>query len=453
MLETLFAFDHFVLSIHFVSQAVSGQRSASDYSHVIFVAVASIIATGCLNMLHDKKLKQAAEKVNSKPIEKFIFTKRHKSFQISDWGSIQTGDIIKIKSNHEIPCDALILNIVGSKHQQQTCYQTGSLWDDPNAPTLKRSYQGTMNKTGNYISDSKFADSISGLIKWEYNHYGYFTGDFKQIDNPAAFEIQQQNIVNRGCFASHMQFMVCLALNVGVNTMGNAYPNLEHVQVRIKKSLLQQRIQQRPEGVVFRALRSIQVFAILFCLVPCILILFEDFALRNTAIGKFVFTQIDQKMYKSWYQLRIMFDVMAGFMINLPYLSHICLEGVVYFHAYFVLWDINLVPANINFTNLRTMKTLGQVDSIICSKKAFLDPNNRYVAAFKIGDTICYNEQEKMLMHANERRFGSDADSNQSSDSSDDEDRETIDYLPNQITVFPGFQSDKAVSLLNTKDP
>ena len=54
-----------------------------------------------------------------------------------------------------------------------------------------------------------------------------------------------------------------------------------------------------------------------------------------------------------------MFDVMAGFMVNLPYLSHICMEGVVYFHAYYVLWDINLVPANINFTNLRTMKTLG----------------------------------------------------------------------------------------------
>ena len=44
---------------------------------------------------------------------------------------------------------------------------------------MKRSYQGTMNKTGGYISDSKFADQISGLIKWEYNHQGFFTGDFK----------------------------------------------------------------------------------------------------------------------------------------------------------------------------------------------------------------------------------------------------------------------------------
>jgi len=86
-----------------------------------------------------------------------------------------------------------------------------------------------------------------------------------------------------------------------------------------------------------------------------------------------------------------MFDVMAGFMINLPYLSHICMEAVVYFHAYFVLWDINLVPAHINFTNLRTMKTLGQVDAIICSKAAFLNANLRYVAAFKVGDILCYN--------------------------------------------------------------
>ena len=99
MYETLCQFDHMILMFHFCSQAISGVRETADYSHVLFVAVASIIATGCLNLLHDKKLKQAAEKVNSKPVEKFIFSERHKSFQISDWGSIQTGDIIKIKSN------------------------------------------------------------------------------------------------------------------------------------------------------------------------------------------------------------------------------------------------------------------------------------------------------------------------------------------------------------------
>ena len=98
---------------------------------------------------------------------------------MSNWGSIQTGDIFKVKANSEIPCDALILNIVGSKGENQTCYQKGSLWDDVKIPTRKRSYQGTMNKTSSQVSDAKFFESISGLIKWEYNHNGSFTGDFK----------------------------------------------------------------------------------------------------------------------------------------------------------------------------------------------------------------------------------------------------------------------------------
>ena len=90
-----------------------------------------------------------------------------------------------------------------------------------------------------------------------------------------------------------------------------------------------------------------------------------------------------------------MVEGVASFMSNLPYLSHIIMEAVVYFHAYFVLWDINLVPANIMFTNLRTMKTLGQVDTIVCSKAAFINPNLRYVAAFKVGDVVAYNEADK----------------------------------------------------------
>ena len=110
-------------------------------------------------------------------------------------------------------------------------------------------------------------------------------------------------------------------------------------------------------------------------------------------MGQFAQEKIDLDKLDSTEKLLVMFDVTAGFMINLPYLSHICMEGVVYFHAYYVLWDINLVPANINFTNLRTMKTLGQVDTIICSKAAFLNANLRYMAAFKVGNQLCYNQE------------------------------------------------------------
>ena len=88
MYETFFQFDHLVLLVHFCSLLISSSADTTNYSLVAFIASASIIATGTLNLVHDRKLKQAADKVNSKPVEKFIFSKRHKSFQISDWGSI-----------------------------------------------------------------------------------------------------------------------------------------------------------------------------------------------------------------------------------------------------------------------------------------------------------------------------------------------------------------------------
>ena len=80
------------------------------------------------------------------------------------------------------------------------------------------------------------------------------------------------------------------------------------------------------------------------------------------------------------------FNVAASFMVNLPYLGYIVMEGVMFFHTYYVIWDVNLVPAGINITNLETMQTLGQVDSIVCSKAAFIsEKGKRDIDAFKVG--------------------------------------------------------------------
>jgi len=62
---------------------------------------------------------------------------------------------------------------------------------------------------------------VSGLLKWEYNHSGYFFGSFKQADSPGAFDITPENIVQRGCYMQNAQYAICLALNVGYSSMGN----------------------------------------------------------------------------------------------------------------------------------------------------------------------------------------------------------------------------------------
>ena len=77
----------------------SGARGTGEYNYIIAVTAVSLITRGGINLLHDRKLREAADAVNQKPVEKFVFNKRRKFFQLLDWASIQTGDIIKVKQN------------------------------------------------------------------------------------------------------------------------------------------------------------------------------------------------------------------------------------------------------------------------------------------------------------------------------------------------------------------
>ena len=210
-----------MITIHFFCIYFSGAKGFKEYYHVTCTAVVSLLVSGLLNFLQDRRLRLAENQVNDKLIEKFVFSNKHRSFHWSDWGSISIGDVIKINQNQEIPCDALILNITGSKQEAQTCYQRGSLWDDSKNMMHKKSYQGTMNKTNNYISESKFVSQISGLVKWEYNNFGLVSGSFKQPDNAAAIDFLPENIVQRGCYFTQAASMIGLALNVGTSSIGN----------------------------------------------------------------------------------------------------------------------------------------------------------------------------------------------------------------------------------------
>ena len=80
-------------------------------------------------------------------------------------------------------------------------------------------------------------------------------------------------------------------------------------------------------------------------------------------------------------------------MLNLPFMAYLTMEAVIFFHVFFIMWDINLVPACVNFKNLQVIKTLGNIDSIVCSKSAFLAERGfRNIAAIKVGKTTCEND-------------------------------------------------------------
>lgn len=119
--------------------------------------------------------------------------------------------------NQELPADVLILDIFGQQNEQ-TCYVTGGLLVDIQTPQLKRSHQGTSNKTSSRYKDSKLIEQITGTIKLENSAHS-ISGTLKLEENPSAFQITMDNIILRGSRISHTQDgqtqILCLVLNVG----------------------------------------------------------------------------------------------------------------------------------------------------------------------------------------------------------------------------------------------
>ena len=64
------------------------------------------------------------------------------------------GDIIKVDKNKELPADVMILDISGNGNEQ-TCHIIGGMLSDMQLPKLKRSHQGTSNKTSSRLTDAK----------------------------------------------------------------------------------------------------------------------------------------------------------------------------------------------------------------------------------------------------------------------------------------------------------
>ena len=72
------------------------------------------------------------------------------------------------------------------------------------------------------------------------------------------------------------------------------------------------------------------------------------------------------------------------FMMNLPYLAPLCMNAVIYFHAFFVSNDINMSAAKIEIRDYDVLKTLGQIGTIIADKSSFIDATSSYVLCMKI---------------------------------------------------------------------
>jgi len=172
--------------------------------------------------------------------------------------------------------------------------------------------------------------------------------------------------------------------------MGNQF--FDQSQSKFRTFINQQRKTNHFESVHFTALRLVQYVSLVFCLVPCALIVLQDLILKNLNAIKFVETYSDVSFK---FTLESYTIILSGFLQNFPYLAKLTMEAVIFFHAYYSMWDVNLVPAQMNYTDLKIMKSMGQIDSIVCPKSALLWHNTSFTSAFKINSKIYYNQNEK----------------------------------------------------------
>ena len=82
--DLVLSVDHGILALQWVILFLS-RKTLVECSHTIVVTTVSFIARAVLLLFNDNKLRQAEKIVNKKPVEKFIFNKKRKGFQVKQW--------------------------------------------------------------------------------------------------------------------------------------------------------------------------------------------------------------------------------------------------------------------------------------------------------------------------------------------------------------------------------
>ena len=121
--------DHFVAVIHIICIRFSRNYFYIPYTIPLFALCFSLLVNAILNIIYDSQLRKASEKINHKPIDKFIFSKKRNNFQTKTWEELEVGDIIKVYKDQELPADVLILDITGQTNEQ-ICHVMGGLMTD-----------------------------------------------------------------------------------------------------------------------------------------------------------------------------------------------------------------------------------------------------------------------------------------------------------------------------------
>lgn len=118
---------------------------------------------------------------------------RNGNFAYENWENLRVGDVIKIKKNEMIPCDALVIS---TSELEARCYLETKGLDGETNLKVKKSFLNSTKKKKNSQDAHKDHCPIECI---EPNPYLQKFNGFVQIDGEKV-PVNSDNLVLRGCF-------------------------------------------------------------------------------------------------------------------------------------------------------------------------------------------------------------------------------------------------------------
>lgn len=172
-------------------------------------------------------------------------------------------------------------------------------------------------------------------------------------------------------------------------------------------------------------------------IIPAFFAMLKPFIFVNTHIWQF-----SRAIAKEGAPIKFYLCSLDIFLCTFPYFMNVICDFVSLMHVTFIVWDVNLVPADVQINNLDTVPKLGFVNNIVLSRSALFNTQSQEVVSVHCGGEILWNENE-MENKENLQENLSDSDSMDS----DEDAQELLDYLPNEVQKNKTFVNKKLSKL------
>lgn len=304
------------------------------------------------------------------------------------------------------------------------------------------------------------SDLISGILKFEYNYYGYIQGSFKLNENPAAIDFDQDNVVQRGALLTHTPQVTCLVLNVGDQCMGSVYKDPKTAMDSDTSQKLKTFIKtQRSFDKAYK--QSIRAFLLSLAIIYWA-ISFLSIYLAST--GRFFNVAAFEFNLVKNFSINFNFYVKKGvgffsiLLSSIPLSFSNIIDLLVLMHTNFAEWDVNITPADIDFIQPHATLAFGKVAHMFFSRRALQRDDKQSIKLFHVGNHFYKNQTlqfwDKQNVDSSQKSFSDNENSNtnQEKDDNSQVDELSLDYLPNEQKHTKNFFNNETDQILNGPD-